>query len=119
MVMSQEPIPEITPDEIREYYAEKQTEQDLADAFAITSNKFFWVADNEYDYEEGSLEHRVARQITDAWGALMDEYEDKIFSILINEGVEIPERAQIRVLKPFMARNGYRDGNGWWIKKAY
>ena len=54
VVMAEEPIPERTPEEIRDYFANKKTEQDLADAFAITSNEFFWVADNIYDYEEGT-----------------------------------------------------------------
>ena len=116
VVMAEEPLPQITPEEIREYFAIKQAEQDLADAFAISSNKFFWVADNEYDYEEGTSEHKRAREITDAWCALMDEYEEKIFEILTGEGITIPSRAQIKVLIPFMARNGYRDANGWWIK---
>lgn len=116
VVMAEEPISERTPEEIRDYFANKKTEQDLADAFAITSNEFFWVADNIYDYEEGTPEHKTACEITDGWGALMDEYEERIFEILTSEGVTIPASAQIRVLIPFMSRNGYRDANGWWIK---
>ena len=116
VVMAEEPIPERTPEEIRDYFASKKNEQDLADAFAITSNEFFWVADNIYDYEEGTPEHKTACEIADGWGALMDEYEERIFEILTSEGVTIPASAQIRVLIPFMARNGYRDANGWWIK---
>lgn len=116
VIMAGEPIPNVSPANVRNYFIGKQTEKDLADAFAIASNKFFWVADNEYDYEEGTPEHRLAREITDAWCALMDEYEEKIFKILVSEGVVIPENGRIRVLKPFMARNGYVDGNGWWVK---
>lgn len=116
VVMTKEPIPKRTPEEIREYFSVKNTEQDLADAFAITSNQFFWVADNVYDYEEGTPEHKLACEITDAWRALMNEYEERIFTILTDEGVVVPTSAQIEVLIPFMARNGYRDANGWWSK---
>jgi len=116
VIMASEPIPDKTPTDVRGYFAERKSERDLADAFAIASNKFWWVEDNVYDYEKGTPEYIAARAITDEWGALMDEYEERIFMILRNEGVEIPETGRIKVLEPFMKRNGYRDGNGWWIK---
>lgn len=116
VIMASEPIPNKTPTDVRGYFAERKSERDLADAFAIASNKFWWVEDNVYDYEEGTPEYIAACAITDEWGALMDEYEERIFMILRNEGVEIPETGRIKVLEPFMKRNGYRDGNGWWIK---
>ena len=116
VIMASEPIPNKTPTDVRGYFAERKSERDLADAFAITSNKFWWVEDNVYDYEEGTPEYIAACAITDEWGALMDEYEERIFMILRNEGAEIPETGRIKVLEPFMKRNGYRDGNGWWIK---
>ena len=116
VIMASEPIPNKTPTDVRGYFAERKRERDLADAFAIASNKFWWVEDNVYDYEKGTLEYIAARAITDEWGALMDEYEERIFMILRNEGVEIPETGRIKVLEPFMKRNGYRCGNGWWIK---
>ena len=116
VIMASEPIPNKTPTDVRGYFAERKSERDLADAFALASNKFWWVEDNVYDYEKGTPEYIAARAITDEWGALMDEYEERIFMILRNEGVEIPETGRIKVLEPFMKRNGYRDGNGWWIK---
>ena len=116
VIMASEPIPNKTPTDVRVYFAKRKSERDLADAFAIASNKFWWVEDNVYDYEEETPEYIAARAITDEWGALMDEYEERIFMILRNEGVEIPETGRIKVLEPFMKRNGYRDGNGWWIK---
>ena len=115
VLMMSEPIPNKTPSDVRGYFAERKSERDLADAFAIVSNKFWWVEDNRYDHEEGTTEHMVACAIADEWGALMDEYEERIFAILRNEGTSIANRGK-SVLYPFMKRNGYRDGNGWWIK---
>lgn len=114
--MAGEPIPDVSPADVRNYFIGKQTEKDLADAFAMASNKFFWVEDNIYDYEEGSTEYISACAITDEWCTLMDEYEEKIFEILRSEGITIPKTGRIHVLKPFMKRNSYIDGNGWWIK---
>jgi hypothetical protein len=117
LVMGQEPLPNMSAEEVRAFFADKHTQEDLADAFAVASNKFWWVEDNEYDYKEGSPEHKTACSITDAWGNLMDEYKHRIFEILTSEGVIIPATAQVEVLKPFMARFGYIDGNGWWVKQ--
>ena len=113
--MGSEPIPGWETEEIQEWYDQHHNEAGLAQAFAATSNKFWWVEDNEYDYEEGTPEHQEACRITDSWGDLMDKLKEEIFVILRNEGVAIPEKGQITVLSPFMERNGYYDGNGWWI----
>jgi len=98
------------------FFADKLTQTDLADAYAIAHNKLWWVENDEYDYEAGTPEHRAARAITDSWRILMDEYRNQIFEILMGEGIAIPATGQITVLAPFMARFGYIDGNGWWVK---
>lgn len=116
-IMANAPISDMSAAEVARYFTDKHTEADLAEAYAITHNQFWWVEDNEYDYEEGTPEHKAACAITDGWAALMDEYKKKIFEILISEGVIIPETSQIEVLVPFMARNGYSDASGWWVKK--
>ena len=116
VIMASDPIPNKTPTDVRNYFAERKTEKDLADVYAISHNKFWWVEDDVYDYEEGTPEYEAARVIVDEWGALMDEYEERIFMVLRSEGITIPKTGRIKILEPFMKRNGYRDGNGWWIK---
>ena len=116
-VMANEPIPNMSVADVKAYFADKHTDNDLADAYAITHNKFWWVEDNEYDYEEGTPEHKIACAITDEWGSLMDAYKEKIFEILIREGVISPKTGQTEVLKPSMARFGSIERNGWWIKQ--
>ena len=116
IVMAKDPVPNMSAAEVKTYFADKHTEKDLADAYAIAHNKFWWVEDNEYDYEKGTPEYITACAITEEWGSLMNEYKARIFDILTNEGVTIPTTGQIEILAPFMARNGYADGNGWWIK---
>lgn len=116
-VMASEPLPDMSPEDLREWYSHNQSEQGLAVAYAAAHNKAWWVEDNEYDFEEGSPEHAEACAITDAWFTLMEEFESRIFSILRSEGVVIPEKGRIVVLCPFMERNGFFDGQGWWIRK--
>ena len=117
-IMGKEPMPGISPADIKARHSGLLSEQCLADAFAISSNKFWWGEDDVYDYEVDTPEHQAACAITDAWGELMDYYKSQVFSTLQAEGVVIPETGQNTVLKPFMLRNGYIDGNGWWIKVA-
>jgi len=116
-IMAIEPIQNMNASEVRAYFADKHTQKDLADAFAMTSNKFWWVEDNVYDYEAGSPEQQAALAVTDEWGALMDEYESRICGILTAEGVVIPKIGKIKVLEPFMKKHGYINGRGWWIKE--
>ena len=115
-IMGQEPLSDKTAQEIRFLFAERTTEKDLADAFALASNQFWWVEDNIYDFQEGTPEYQEACRTTDEWCNLMDEYKIRIFEILIREGISIPKTKQIAVLAPFMRRNGYMDENGWWRK---
>lgn len=116
-LMDKEPIPGWTIDDLQEWYRCHPGESGLAEAFAAASNKFFWVADTEYDFEEGTPEQKEASERIALWGKTMDRLKEEIFEILKREGVEIPETGQITVLSPFMERNGFYDGDGWWIRK--
>lgn len=118
VVMGLDPLPDVTPDDIRAWYMHHHDEEGLVRAFAATWNEAFWVEDNEYDYEEGTSEHTEACAITDAWFQLMDELEREIFDILRSEGVEIPEKGRIVVFRPFMEKRGFIDRGGWWIRNG-
>lgn len=111
-------MPDMTPQEFRKKYCGDLSESDLVTAFALSSNKFWWVEDNEYDFEVGTPEHKSACETTSAWGTIMDDYKSQIFAILEKEGVRIPEKGQISVFEPFMLRHNYIGGSGWWIKVA-
>lgn len=117
-IMGDDPLPNITPQEFERKYSGDLSENDLATAFALSSNKFWWVEDNEYDFEVDTPEHKSARATTGAWGKIMDGYKTEIFAILEKEGVAIPHTGQIYVLEKFMLRYNYIGGSGWWIKVA-
>lgn len=115
VAMASEPIPDVEPSELLDWYASHHSEQGLAEAYAAAHNKAWWVEDNIYDYEEGTPDHKQACDITDAWFFVEEKLREQIFAILRSEGVSIPEKGYITVLTPFMNRNGFIDGNGWWI----
>lgn len=114
-IMASDPTQGISASEIETYFADKPSAQDLADAYAITHNAFWWVEDNEYDFEVGSPEHKAARMVTDEWCRLMRQYQERIFDILRSEGIKIPTTGQIVMLTPFMKKYGYEDQGGWWV----
>lgn len=117
-IIASEPARGVAASDVEAFYADKCSPQDLADAYAITHNQFWWVEDNEYDFELGSPEHKAARMVTDEWRRLMEQYQEQIFDILRSEGIEIPATGQIVVLTPFMKKYGYDDYCGWWGKEA-
>lgn len=116
-VMCGEPSPNLTIEKAYQIFNEIKTEEDIANLFAVVENKAWWIEDEIYDFEEGTEEHRKAVERTDMWFSLADKLKEMIFDILKSENIEIPDKGQIVVLEPFMKRNGFRDGQGWWIKE--
>mgnify|MGYP004682378011 FL=1 len=104
----------LTAEEAASYIDTIETERELAALFAYVDNKAWDIADNEYDFEEGTELHKSACEETDKWFAVADRLKEKIFSILRRENVSIPKKGQIDVLVPFMKRNGFTNENGWW-----
>lgn len=114
-VMCGEPSPDLTAETAERAIEEIKTESELAALYAVVENKAWWIEDEEYDYDEGTVEHKQAKEKTDLWFALADKLRNRIFDILRAEGIQIPKTKQIVVLEPFKKKNGYKDGQGWWI----
>lgn len=117
-VMLGEPTPEVSIEQARQRYSVINNEGELAQIYAVVENKAWWYADEIYDYENGSIEYERSVRIMDEWFEFAEEIRKDIFKILRSEGIEIPDTGQITVLRPFMLRNGYYDGDGWWIAKT-
>ena len=112
-----EPAPYLTIEKAYEEYSAANTEQKIADVFAIVESKVWWIEDSAYDFEKGTEEYVTVRESINMWFEIAERIKNRIFEILRSEGIEIPKTDQITVLEPFMKRNGYRNGNGWWIKE--
>ena len=117
VIMGGDPAPDVSAEGLKADALRAETEKELADAYAMASNKAWWVEDDVYDFNEGTPEYKEARRITAEWFAVEELIRNKIFEILRAEGVNIPKRGYNEVLVPFMDRNGYRDGSGWWVRK--
>lgn len=114
--MASEPHKDWTPDNLKEWLKDNQTEFGLAMGISISNNKWVWSA-HDCDDEDG--EQYIP--ICDAWGELNKELISRGFEILEKEnasGVANHDLSDIGwyfKIKPLMERNGFIDGRGWWI----
>lgn len=119
VIMGSDPLPGMSLEEIWVIAKNYYTTQELVDAYARAHNKFWWLEDDEYDFEEGTEGHKKACVVTDAWQQVMDYLEERIIECAIEEGLfaeRQPDSGIVEQLEAFMRKYGYRDGRGWWIK---
>ena len=123
VVMGSEPLTDISVSDVRHWLNENDTELGLATALAKVNNKTGWLMHDLDELEEAELSK--AKAAINEWWTLETELYEKIISILKAENTSgkanhtFTEKGLYYVVKPFMERNGYRDGAGWWVcKKA-
>lgn len=115
VVMAEEPCKEITIESLVEKYTQAVSEKDIADVYAIADNKMWWTAFDLDEFEEETQEYRDVYEIFQALEQLTNKIQDAIEKIMISEGMDLSESGKRAMVVPFMERNGYCDGNGWWI----
>ena len=69
VVLGSEPIPDMSVTEMRDIISSIITVQEWVDVYAAVHNKFGYVEDEEYDYEEGTDEYERACSVTDAYSS--------------------------------------------------
>ena len=113
-IMADEPYENMTPDDLRLWLKDNTSEQSLAKGISIANNNCWWYA---YDCDED--ERYIL--IYNAWQELYEELIFQGFGILEKEnesGVANHDLSDIGwhyKIRPLMERNGFIDGNGWWI----
>ena len=108
VVMCEEPIPGVSADEWRSMLGENYSEAALAASLAGAWNEAGWLAD-EVDGDDCTEEIKAKH---DAWWELQVELVKKVATVLQCEFAP-PYNS---LVTPFMIRNSYRDGCGWWVK---
>lgn len=118
VVMEYTPLVGETPESIREKYMKDPSEHDLAAVYAAVSNQVGWLM---HDLDDEDCPEDTEQRFN-AWAALEEELRGRIFEILKREDITEFERSAsegvgyyFRVM-PFMIRNGFRDGAGWWVE---
>lgn len=119
VIIFSDPLPDKTIEEMWDIAKNYSTTQQLVDAYVDAHNKFWWIEDDVYDYEEGSEGYKQARAIADAWGEIMDYLEEQVMICAKEEGLLTARQKNsgtIKQLETFMKKYGYRDGRGWWVE---
>jgi hypothetical protein len=119
VILAGDPMPDKTVEQMRVDIEGISNTQELVDAYVQTHNKFWYIEDNLYDYEEGSDEYNRVRENVDAWEEIMDFLDEKVIASAKEEGLLSecqPGAGTRKQLEKFMSKYGYRDGGGWWIK---
>ncbi len=114
-VMASDPAPNLTLEMAQEMFETIESELDLAVLYTNVENKFWWLEDDIYDYEEGSKEYIELRGTLDSLWTLLQLLKERIFDILRSEGIVVADKGQVKMVEPFMIRNGFKNANGWWI----
>lgn len=114
-IMCGDPYPDIEIEDVYEMVSGTDDEKTIALAVAILNNKTGIIADELDDYETDSDEYRRLDKQYDSAYDLYKKLTDKIIDILTDKG-ELPDTKGIHFLiEPFMNRNGFINGNGWWV----
>lgn len=117
VVMTSDPLPDMSAEDMWKTVEKDLTSQELADAFAGAHNKFIWVEDDIYDFEEGTERHKKAYAVYSAWKQIYMHLETLVISRAKAEGLFLHEqRGLLKQIEKFMEKYGYRDGNGWWVR---
>ncbi len=117
VVLCSEPLKGWSVDDMRKWISQHSEESDLAKAMSLVDMKTGWLM-HLTDDEGGEVYSEEAHQ----WSVLAREVYSKIFSILEKEneiGIANHDLSKAGLhwkIEPFMNRNGYRDGAGWWVK---
>ena len=113
LVLTKEPFAGYMPKDVTKLIDGEMSEETLATLFARVSNKT-GILFCELDEED-----QWARYAFHEWEEVHDQLMEKIFEILIGEGLvkEVPLTGKYYVLMPFMERNGYHCPSGWWVPK--
>lgn len=98
--------------EIREWLATNTDEPSLAYAIAFVSNECPRMID-ELDLEFGSVDEEIYSNLLD----LLNELTDTVKSILEISPSYSDHSPRQAILLPFMERNGFYSGSGWWIRR--
>ena len=105
------------PSDLRVWLTGHNSDADLACALAEVNNRVGLLG-----HELDELEDRWLLFAYEAWWEVELELYDLIFASMkaSNQRVEteynLAQEGLYYRVKPFMERNGFQDGSGWWIK---
>ncbi len=120
VILFGDPYPGLSVEDMQDIISRIKTTEELVDAYVKVHNKFFYIEDEEYDYEEDTEEYEKICAVVDAWGDMLDDLDNRVMKAAAEEGLlaeRQPDSGTIKQLEAFMDKYGYRDRGGWWTEK--
>lgn len=119
VVLFKEPLKDYRPEDIKKMLVDDDSDKVLATCLAAVSNQTGWVA-HDIDDEDNDEEtnNQIIAEFNEWWNLekeLVAEVERRLEQE--NTNIKIQDIGYHFIVKPFMERNGYRDGAGWWVKR--
>ena len=119
-VMVKDPLPDISPKEIRKKYESVKSTRELVEIYAAVHNKLFWDIFDLDDYKKDTEEYRIFFRKLQRWEKLLDDIEDKVMNEANKEHLLISDEEISGIyyrMEPFMKKYGFVNGCGWWISQ--
>lgn len=117
VVLLGEPLKDYNPKDIKNILADDRSDKTLAACLAAVHNQTGWLA-HDIDDDDNDVEtnNRLMAEYN-MWWSLEEELVAEVERRLGNEHNQNQDVGYHFIVKPFMERNGYRDGAGWWVKR--
>lgn len=111
-------VPDISFSAMQAIIGQIKTTGQLVDAFVKASNKYWYIADNTYNFIPGTKEYEDASKIIAEWKAISNELLDRIIVTINKEEVSgiKTDSDVVKQIKAFMKQYKYVNGSGWWVK---
>ena len=120
-IMASEPLKGYTPIQMREMASKYHSDEALAAIYASVSNKTGWLGHDIGEPENDEETNNRLKKEHEEWWTLEKELYAEIVCRLQKENAEkgtahiITGKGMWYIAKPFMERNGFKDGAGWWV----
>ena len=117
LIPTTEPFVGFMPLDLRAWLADHNTDKDLASALAEVNDHVGLLGHELDEVDDPWLIYAF-----EAWWEIELELYDLIFGSMKRSNqrgetdYNLNQEGLYYRVKPFMERNGYRDGSGWWIK---
>ena len=110
LILTREPFVGFMPADVRSWLQDHGDDRNLATAFAEVSNKTGCLG-----HELGETDDPWITYAYEEWRELYQEIHRQVLAAIGRENMDRFNPGGYRFAEPFMEKNGYRDGSGWWI----
>ena len=123
IALCSEPLDGFSPTQVRSMFERYTSDDTVATILAGVSNEVGWLMHELDDPDNDEELVSTYRSLFDSWYALERDLVAEVIRRLEGENQTTGTKYLTSgigthyIIKPFMERNGFIDGAGWWIKE--